>query len=324
MTVQLERPAVAESQQTLPHSDEQMPIDLAILVKLLRENILVVVATTVLALVAAILYLNLATYRYTAELRITPVQGDSSSMTSRLSGLASLANINLPTDMGTSQFSLYTEGLFTAEVAQLLSQNRPLMGHIFPKNWDEASKDWREPRGGFTDFKRSVKKFLGMPELPWRRPDGFELARFIGENVFVDHDPQKAITSIQFSHEDPNVAQMFLDQLTRITDETLRRRILDRTEGNIRYLSAKLETTQQAEHRLALTQALSEQEKMRMMASSGLPFAAERFGNVTVSPTPTSPRPLMVLLAAPFFGALLGIGAIVGWHLVQLALGRRA
>ena len=79
-----------------------------------------------------------------------------------------------------------------------------------------------------------------------------------------------------------------------------------------RDLSAQLGKVTIAEHREALAQTLSEQEKQRMAASSSAPYAAEPFGNATASPRPTSPRPILVLAASLMAGLLLGTLAALG------------
>jgi uncharacterized protein involved in exopolysaccharide biosynthesis len=84
---------------------------------------------------------------------------------------------------------------------------------------------------------------------------------------------------------------------------------LRRADNSIAYLSEKLKTVSVAEQRVALTATLSDQEKMRMMASSDAPYAADPIGPPTASFKPTSPLPTVVIVGSFVIGTLIGIVA---------------
>src|SRR4029079_18385544 len=61
-----------------------------------------------------------------------------------------------------------------------------------------------------------------------------------------------------------------------------------------------------AEHRIALVQALSEQEKAAMVAKSGAPFAAEVLEEPWAGSYPSVPQVFQTLMRWAFIGTLVG------------------
>jgi hypothetical protein len=91
----------------------------------------------------------------------------------------------------------------------------------------------------------------------------------------------------------------------------MRLKSLQRANAYTTYLNEQIATVQIAELRRALSDTLADQEKQRMSAMSGLPFAADPVGGVSVSARPIRPSPILLLVAGAagslFAGALLAI-----------------
>lgn len=262
------------------------------------------------AFLCGIIYLNIATYNYTAELRVTPTQPSQLSKlkTSGLSGLASIAGLSIPQNPATMSFDLYTEGLRSRNVAEALSARTDLMKVIFSHEWDAKTNRFVEPRLGVrAQISRGLKSLLGLPVYKWEAPDAARLQDYIGSSVRVSEDVESPVVTITFEHPDPKFAVAFLTALHNVLDDNLRQKALTRSDQYISYLSNQLQRVTIAEHRAAIADTLSEQEKTRMMASSSLAFAADPFGPVTASLRPTSPNPSIVLILSIAIGAFLGI-----------------
>lgn len=266
----------------------------------------------VLILSIAIGYLHLATYKYSAWLQLTATQQDGSSTKNGLSGLASLAGFNLSmSGQSTPPFILYIEALKSRQVAEALSKDQNLMIIAFNNQWNDKENIWQEPESFVRPLVKLVKKILGIPVYPWEPPGGIEMESFLKENVEIKEDAKNPMVTISFSHPDARFAEEFLKNLNRITDEILRQRTLNRSEQYINYLTKTLPNVTIAEHRVALAETLSGQEKLRMMASSGVSFAAEPFGNVAVSQHPTTPVAWLVLLSSLIIGLILGVVLVI-------------
>ena len=255
--------------------------------------------------VVAVAYLHAAKYKYTAELKVTPVY-QAQQLPSGLSGLASLTGLNLPGDKTITPIALYTEALKSRDVAEEVARSKPLMRHIFADDWDSAAGRWHRPEGVGITLIANIKAVLGLPSENWAPPDGADLQRYVGKNVTVFESPRTNITSITVNDVDPTTARQILLALHRAADQHLRSRALVRSTQYIAYLERKLATVTNVEYRQALVEALSQQERLRMMASSSTPYSAEPLGEITSSRRPTTPDPVVILGAALIFGTTAG------------------
>ena len=96
-----------------------------------------------------------------------------------------------------------------------------------------------------------------------------------------------------------------LTALNVAADRHLKTVTLARASEFARYLDARLATVVVAEHRVALTSMLSDQENQIMLASSNSPYAADLVEAPTSSLAPTSPRAIIVLVASLLFNLIL-------------------
>lgn len=271
----------------------------------------IILGCTVLFLLLGLLYLHLASYTYTASMKVTAVaRGDGASSRigglGSLGGLASLAGIRGSVSQSASPFDLYIEGLHSRAAAEELARNDKIMRTVFAKEWDAASGRWREPEDALAPLKATVKTLLGIPRYAWRPPNSARLQGYISTTVKIDRDPKEPIVTVSVEQGDPAFAVLLLKQLDAATDQMLRKKMLGRSMAYTQYLAEKLRVVTLAEHRQALAEALSEQERSLMMASSSTPIAAEIVEEPVASYRPTQPKPVLVLAFCLLLGGIIG------------------
>ena len=259
----------------------------------------------------ALLYLNVATYKYTGTLMVSPVVqsqqgGGLSSKLGGLSNLASLAGINIGGDAATQAFMLYQKGLYSRDIADLLAKDPQIMHAVFHKRWDAAAKQWIPPNPTLRAIAGFVQSLLGMPHHDWQPPDGSLLQEYISDNVNVEIDPDKPVVTITYNDEDPQFAVKFLHALDRTIDGKLRDLALVRSNQYIGYLSDQLTKVANADVRDALMATLTDQENTKMMASVTAPYSAQPFGPPSASRRPMTPKPFLVLGVALIIGGVAG------------------
>lgn len=302
---------------SLPEKDTQTELGLADFVAFAWRARWTSFFGALLGLGLSVLYLGMATYRYTATLIVTPVKSEMTQLPGNISGLAAIAGINLPGGGGANDFNLYILGLQSRQVASELAKNVEIMHRVFHSQYDPVSGQWRRPVGVIAIFSSAGKSALGIPGAEWRPPGSGELQKFLETNVKVVTDRKSNITNISVDYKDPQFAVELITDLHDETDAVLRRQALERADQAIGYLERQLSRVQLAEHREALAAMLSEQEKARMLASSTAPYAAQPFGAAVVSSRPTSPQPVIVLLAGVLGGAVFGLLAMMTWRVGQ-------
>lgn len=301
-------PAEDEAGQSLRRNPDE--IDLGEVFRQVWARRWLVLAITVASLCLAVLYLNLATYRYTASQTVTPTDADTAVMTSSLGSLSDLAKIggiNLPSSNNVFPFMIYTESLRSRNVANLLAKDETIMRRVFANEWNPSVNAFEEPESALRSLTGAIKQFLGLPRAPWKEPDSARLHEYMQREVSVIEDPKKPFVTIKFEHHDPEFAVYFVSRMHEEIDNQLRQNALRRSEESIRYLSDQLSRVTLAEHRAALAATLSEQEKSRMSASRSGPFAADIFAPAVASRRPTSPNVLLVLLIGLFGGFVVAL-----------------
>lgn len=291
----------------LPADDE---VDLREVAAALWAGRWLVAAITAVALLAAVLFLHLATYRYTATLTLAPTQSGGFGNAARMSGLgsvASLAGVSLPQDSSELDFTLFTEGVHSRQLADRLARRPELMHQLFAAQWDADAKQWRQPASALASIIRPLKRVLGIPVYPWAPPDGAQLQEFLQHAVKVQTNTDNPFITLSFDSKDPALTTTLLNDLAQDLNEILREKALRRATDNIDYLSKLVDRVTIVEHRLAIIQALGEQERKRMLANSGTPYAADPVGAASVSMRPTSPKPMVILVFALAGGLVLGV-----------------
>ena len=276
------------------------------------------------AVLWAINDLHSAPLIYQAQMQVTPAQsnGADAARLSAAGGLASLAGFALPNAQGGSDFQIYLDTLQSRTMADQLAKDPALMHTLYGGEWDEATQSWHEPPPptGWAAKEKSIYDFLGYPPAIWREPDGESLYGFLNFYVKIVQDPRKSYKAeIIMTYPDPKFAVQFLTRIHQTADNMLRQKAILRTKDYIAYLSNTLSKVTIAEQRVAIAQALSEQEKSAMVAQSGNAYAADLFESPWANSYPVSPTPTKTLLSWAAVGAF--VGGFLAW--LQWSVGKR-
>lgn len=295
-----------------------------------RQSWRLILGCAAFGFVIAALSLQGAIYTYPVEMQVTTVQSTGGSSgggrsLSQLSGLASLANISMPSTQNEIQFQLFVESLLSRDLANDIAKNQDIMVALYGNQWDPITETWFEPPiSTLAQVKQWLRGVLGLaPALPWHAPNGENIQSFLSDNLRVNQDPRKTyMVTLTLTSNSRDFSIRFLNLLVQTADERLRQKALERARVYISYLTAKLNTVTVAEHRDALTQALGEQERYAMVASSGKPFAAEVFQSPWASNLPASPSPRQAFLLWMILGAMAGTSFAFLRHRYQAQLQR--
>lgn len=268
--------------------------------------VLVCVAVTV---GIAILYLHMATPLYTGELKVTPTTNARSPTIGSTGGLGGLAAIAGFSGSGgePTKFDLFLEMLTTRALADELATDPKIMRTIFSTEWNEQTGRWSEPKSHTSNIRHLVGAMVGERQLPWQPPSGRRLQQHIAKNLNVTRQTQKnPVTYIRYDSPDPRFSEYFLDHLSSAADRAVRRRVLTEGRAYLTYLEGRLPNIFAADQRRALIDIMSEQERVLMMASAGVSFAAARVERPLAPRTPTWPRVPVVLALGVIAGAVIG------------------
>lgn len=276
------------------------------------------IAGAVVGIVMASVYAHFAARVYEVSLTVTPTAQNATTSLKSLGNLGSMLGIANPLAGRNDPFDFYLAGLNARVTMERLAKDQTLMHALFPQEWSQESQTWHPRRSPVRALARGIAEFAGFPLRPWTPPDAARLQEYVKKNVAVDSDKKTRLTVISIRSDHPETASRLLYGLHQAIDGYLRDRTMVRATNYIDYINRELTKVTVAEYRQALIDTASEQEKLRMAASSNLPFAAEPFGGSEVSARPVSPNlPLLWVL-----GAILG--AATGGVWVQFVIPRLA
>jgi len=282
-----------------------------------------IAAAVLTGLLIAVIILETATYRYTASLKVTPVQANTSSLPGGLSSLSALAGVSIGRGDVVKPFILYVQTVKGRGVAVALARQPQMMHHIFAAQWDAAGRRWHPAPSLTGGLSTGFQRLVGVPIPGWHPPGAAEVQEWLEKRLGTQEDPKNGVAVVTLSDVDPAFATRVLTTIHQVADDLLRARTLQRTSNYIAYLQATLPTVTLVEHRQDLANILADQEKQRMIASAtGSAFAAEPLGAVTVSDRPTTPDAPLVLLGGVAGGALIGLLAAMNWPLRTSRRGR--
>ena len=171
--------------------------------------------------------------------------------------------------------------------------------------WNVENERWIRPEGGVARAIGRARAFFDLPV--WTPPSAEKLAKRLTDELDIMEIPLTGMRRIAFRHKDPEFAAQFLRWLHEEADGLIREEAQERTTRQIQYIEEKLATVFVAEHRMSLTQLLSDQEKQMMMIQVDLPYAARIIEPPIVSDRPTSPKVIRNLLFEVVGGAILGV-----------------
>ncbi|HJW40251.1 MAG TPA: Wzz/FepE/Etk N-terminal domain-containing protein [Rhizomicrobium sp.] len=303
-------------------SDEQpeSQIDIYTIIGPLLRVRFVIGLFMIVGLLVGVLLLHILPYSYQSIMLVTQAESESKNGFSGLLGDQAASLIGLTGGKGSQSpnFQLYIDGLKARVVADEVAQDQPLMRRLFSKEWDVENGAWHPPERGVLGMTTTfVKDMLGVPTVPWTAPNGARVAEFIDHQVSIEQDPTDPVAHISVITENPQLGRDLLRALDHAADDYLKRTFLARSTEYIQYLDKQLATVTGAELRQSLIDQMSDQQKIKMMASANASFAAQTFGRPYTLDVPASPKAGSVLAGMAVFGFL--IAAAFGYSRLSVA-----
>ena len=255
-----------------------------------RSRWIALAAGALCAIVAAVAAW-VVTPEYTASVVLLPVSThggsvDLGSSASELSGLASLAGINLN---GANQVK--TEAIATLESEILTEQyirQHDLLPILFSHDWNAATRQWK------TNDPRKV------PTL-WKANRRFKDVRAI------DDDTKTGLITLTIRWKSPYLAAEWANGLVKLTNDYLRQRAIDEAERNIAYLSGEVSKTNIVEVKSAIYSLMETEIKNEMIARGRDEYALRVIDPAEPPEKMSFPRPVLWTVGAFLGGIFLGL-----------------
>lgn len=241
---------------------------------------------------------------YTAQMTVAPVVNDAdpAAHNPSLGAISSLVGLD---SRNNGRFDSYIDIRNSIVLAQKLLENPEVRNNIFKSQWDDQTHQWHEPRTVLTPLVDTVKSILGMPA--WSPPMASDLEDYLRQKVAVVTDRRTSHTQFSYENANPAFAADLLQLVHASAEEMMREDEEAQTKIKIAHLMDQVEKSSMMENRQALTELLAEEQRVMMLLSPQIPFAAAVTEPPSVGHHPSSPRPVVDLVLAAAVAAGIGI-----------------
>jgi len=255
-------------------------IDIVSLFWMLWDQKYLVLAFSLLGAVVAVILAVTAVPLYRAQVVVTEVRetglGAEGSLTGQLSGLASMAGLNLETNGPNAERPavLQSRGLIDAFVKRY--NLAPLIN-----GKSKLSSDW------------------------------FAVERF-RKNVLELHEEKlKGTTTISMVWQDPVIAARWANDFVGLANELLRARAIEVSSRNIEYLNKQLAQTNVVEIQHSIYTLIESETKSLMLAHGRVEYAFTIVDPAVPPEVRFSPRRLLMVISGLFIGGF--VGSLIAW-----------
>lgn len=291
------------------HADLDDAMDLRILWARVTSHLWWIVFSVVFftALFVTAAFVLTPIYRASTILIPTKSDHDMNSQDSPLGigGVASLVGINLGGGDSLTQEALAV--LKSRQFTESFIHDRNLMPVLYAKLWDAQAGTW---------------KVSGK-----RRPTPARAYRYFNKTIrVITPDKKTDLITLSIDWTDRVAASDWANDLVKRLNLEMRQREIARSDSAVGYLEKEFESTNAVATREAIGRLIEAQVKQRMLAEVTQEFA---FRVIDPALPPDSddryfPNRLLLAIAGPIVGFVLGVLFVLGHGAVKSPVGRRS
>jgi len=281
-----------------------------IFITLWKAKIFIFIITTICSIAAVSYALYLPDiYKSSSILAPTQQSVEGSRFDGSLSGIASLAGINLPS----------SEGDITLEATQTLTSYKFFVENILPNIYLPnlmAVKSWN--RGSNTIiyddaiFNSTNEEWLRAPKPPrGPKPSNQEAYEAFSKIFTLNINEETLFYTISVEHQSPYIAKEWADLLIRSINETLREDKKNRTTLSINYLNKQVAKIGFTEVKTALAQLIQRETEKLMTIESNPDYIFKQIDPPIVSELKSKPARALISIIGFIFGLFLGAIIII-------------
>ena len=229
----------------------------AIVLSLIDNKNFLFWGTTLFAIIAIIFSL-VASEKWSSSALLTPVSTSSAGGSSSVGGLASLAGVSL--GKGSKNSSSKAVATITSRdfLRHLMKFDGVLENLMAFESYDASSQ-----KSIFVDalFNADTGKWVDD-----KKPTAYQAYEVYKGILSTRTSKTSGFVTITIDHGSPVYAKKFLDLIIQEVNNLSRQRDIDETNASLAYLYNELDSVQQSDVQIAVSQLIEEQLKKQMMA----------------------------------------------------------
>ncbi|HHF0510656.1 MULTISPECIES: Wzz/FepE/Etk N-terminal domain-containing protein [Vibrio] len=299
-----------------PHSQQPADdeIDLRKLFGALWKGKWIIIATTFVFAVGAVLYALSLPNIYKSDALLAPAEssngGGLSKMAGQLGGLAALAGVNLGAGES-SQTDLAVQVMKSRQfVEAFVNKHELLVPLMAAKDWDLANnklildEEIYNPNTG--EWLREPNGLRGATPTA---QEAFEV--FSKEVLSVSQDKESGLYTVSVKNYSPYIAQQWVNWLIEDINKVMRERTIAETSQNLAYLNTQLQKTAVADMQSTFYKLIEEQTKSLMLAEVQEEFIFKVVDPAVVPELKDGPKGALICMLGTLFGGMLGVAIVL-------------
>jgi hypothetical protein len=139
-------------------------------------------------------------------------------------------------------------------------------------------------------------------------PSAQESFKVFKENHFsITEDKENGFVSLYIKHQSPNIARMWLENITNSINETIREEQRNRSSLSINYLYKQMEKTNYAELRQVLSLLITKETEKLTLIESNKDYVFKIIDPAVSPELKSGPNRALICIIGSILGMLLGI-----------------
>ncbi len=271
-------------------NSDNVRIELSIkdlLIKLLRSAKTIALVTLIFGGLTAIYSLTLkpvyqSTVLVTSSAKAQASNTAISSLTSRFSGLASIAGVSLSGAAAAVDAEMKIAIMRSKRFTMKFIEEQGLYTHLYPEDWNSETSDWHNPddhptiEDVFRNFDSSVRQ--------------------------ITFNVQNNLLKVRINMNDPDLAAKVANATIQSLNSHMKSKTIDEADRNLAYLEMELAETNQVDLRQVLYNMIAQQVEQKMVAN-----VTEESAFKVIDPAiPPSKRISPKRTQMTIFGAIIG------------------
>ncbi|BCN23011.1 Wzz/FepE/Etk N-terminal domain-containing protein [Vibrio alfacsensis] len=299
-----------------PHSQQPADdeIDLRELFGALWKGKWIIIATTFVFAVGAVLYALSLPNIYKSDALLAPAEssggGGLSKMAGQLGGLAALAGVNLGAGES-SQTDLAVQVMKSRQFVEAFIKKHDLLVPLMAaKDWDLANnklildEELYNPDTG--EWLREAKGLRGSTPTA---QEAFEV--FSKEVLSVSQDKESGLYTVSVKNYSPYIAQQWVNWLIEDINKVMRERTIAETSQNLAYLNTQLQKTAVADMQSTFYKLIEEQTKSLMLAEVQEEFIFKVVDPAVIPELKDGPKRALICVLGTLLGGMLGVAIVL-------------
>lgn len=303
--------AILISPEQLYGMNNDDEVDLRELWNVIWQGKWIIIATTTIFAIAAVIYALSLPNIYKSTATLIPTTGEEQSgaaaLAARFGGLASMAGVSLG-GSGIDKTKIAIETLKSREfLSEFITKHNLKPEILAAKSWDATNN-----RIVYDNevYNSETKIWTWESKSQWKKetqPSDQEAILEFLEIVSFNYDDKSSLVNISASHLSPFVAQQWVNWLINDINQHMRKQDIAEANSSIGYLTKKLEETSLAEMQKIFYELIEAQTKTKMLAEIRDQYVLKVIDVPTVPELKDKPKRALICVLAVFLGGMIGV-----------------